>query len=276
MDNWLLVCVGCLFLIFMITGFMRGAIKIVVSLMATIITLVIVVFATPYVSDFLYKVTPIHGIIQEECHEIIMAHVEGEMSENVVQKIKEQLGVDLSNVGVPLKEIKWKDYGVTEQQVEEAISGIELPRELQIKAIENAGFPDFVREKLLENNNSEVYKQLGVTGFSGYISSYLAKMVIDIIAFLLTFLAATLVVRIIMYSLNVVGELPVIHGLNQIGGAILGMGTALIIVWVLFMIITLAYKSNFGELSLQMIEKSQFLSFLYENNYIMDIITKFH
>lgn len=276
MDNWLLVCVGCLFLIFMITGFIRGAIRIVVSLIATIVTLVIVVFATPYVSDFIYKATPVPKMIKEECHEMLINHVEGQMADEVFLKIKELTGVDLSAAQTAVKDIKWEDYGITAQKVDEIVSQIEMPRELQIQAIENAGFPDFLREKLLENNNSEVYKQLGVTSFMQYIGAYLAKVVIDIIAFLVTFLMVTLVVRIIMYALNVIGELPMIHGLNQVGGAILGMGTALVIVWVMFMIITLAYQSDIGKASLEMIAKSPFLTFLYENNYIMDAVTKFH
>lgn len=66
MDNWLLIVVGTIFLICIIIGIIRGAIKIVVSLAATILTLVIVMFATPYVSSFLYKVTPIKDMVQSE------------------------------------------------------------------------------------------------------------------------------------------------------------------------------------------------------------------
>lgn len=276
MDNWLLVCVGCLFLIFMVIGFIRGAIKIVVSLIATIVTLAVVVFATPYVSDVIYKVTPIPDMIQEECHKLIMDHIEGEMPDDVMQRVKELTGVDFSAAGISLKDIKWKDYGITKEQVEEAVGQIELPREMQIQAIENAGFPEFLKEKLLENNNSEVYKQLGITSFTSYIGAYLAKIVSDIVAFLVTFLIATLVIRIIMYALNIIGDLPVFHGLNQVAGAFLGLGTALIIVWVAFLIITLAYNSDIGKVTMEMIKDSQFLTFLYDNNYIMNTITKFH
>lgn len=276
MDNWLLVCVGSLFLIFMIAGFMRGAIKIAVSLFATIMTLVIVMFATPHVSEFMYKVTPLPDMIRKECHDMLMDRVQGDMADTVMQKVKEVTGVDLSALGLSPKEIKWEDYGVSRQKVDELIGQIEIPREMQIKAIENAGLPDFMTEKLLENNNTEVYRELGVTSFPEYIGAYIAKLVIDIISFLLTFLLVTVVVRSIMYALNIIGELPVIHGLNQVGGAVLGMGTALIIVWVMFLVITLAYASDFGKASLDMIAQSPFLTFLYENNYIMNLVTKFH
>mgnify|MGYP000594613176 CR=1 FL=1 len=45
--NWLEISIGIVFLICIITGLVRGAIRIMVSLIATIVTFVIVFFATP-------------------------------------------------------------------------------------------------------------------------------------------------------------------------------------------------------------------------------------
>ena len=101
-------------------------------------------------------------------------------------------------------------------------------------------------------------------------------LVVDLLAFLITFLVVTILVRTIMYALNIIGDLPVLHGLNRVAGAFLGMGTALVIVWVLFMIITLSYRTGFGKASMDMIDKSPLLTFLYDHNYIMNAIIKFH
>lgn len=279
MDNWLLVCVGCLFLIFMIIGFIRGAIKIVVSLAATVVTLIIVVIATPYVSDVMYRVLPVKDIVQGECRSLLMDQAKEGISSSLTQRVAELTGISmeqLEQAGISLENFNWEDYGVSDQQIESVLGELELPREIQIQAIEQAGLPEYLTEKLLENNNSEVYEQLGVKGFVDYIGAYLAKIIVDILAFLLTFLVVTILVRTIMYAMNIIGDLPVVHGLNQIAGALLGMGTALVIVWVVFMIITLAYRTGFGKASMEMIDKSQFLTFLYDHNYIMNAITKFH
>ena len=48
--NWMLMSVGGVVLICMIVGFCRGAIRIAVSLLTTIVTLVLVFFVTPYVA----------------------------------------------------------------------------------------------------------------------------------------------------------------------------------------------------------------------------------
>lgn len=276
MDNWLLIVVGTIFLICIIIGIMRGAIKIVVSLAATILTLVIVMFATPYVSSFLYKVTPIKDMVQSECERMMLENAKDKLTGEVAAKISEMTGINFGDLEIPDGGFDWSAYGVKEKNLMEALDQVEFPRDLQITVIENSGLPQFLRDKLLENNNEEAYKSLGVTSFVYYIGAYLAKLITDIIAFLITFLIVTLVVRIAMYALNIIGDLPVIHGLNRLAGGILGMGTGLVLVWTLFMIITLAYRLEIGKECFEMIGRSHILTYLYEHNYILQWITKFH
>ena len=64
--NWLSMLIGAVFLICMIVGFMRGAIKIIVSLVATVVTLVLVYFATPFVSDAIARYTPLDDMIKSQ------------------------------------------------------------------------------------------------------------------------------------------------------------------------------------------------------------------
>ena len=66
-----------------------------------------------------------------------------------------------------------------------------------------------------------------------------------------------------------------IGGLNRIAGGILGIGTGLIVVWVLFIIITLMYDSEIGRQCFASIAENEFLTYLYENNILMYYITKF-
>lgn len=275
MDNWLLIFVGVIFLVCMIVGMVRGAIRIVVSLLATVLTLALVIFATPYVSSFIYKVTPIKDMVQSECETLLLKNAKDKLSGEIAAQISALTGINFGSQDIPAGGFDWESFGVKEKDLLEVLNKIEFPREMQISVIENSGLPQFLTDKLLENNNSEVYKSLGVTGFVSYIGAYLAKLITDIIAFLVTFLLATLVVRITMYALNIIGELPVIHGLNRLAGGILGMGTGLVIVWILFMVITLAYRTELGKTSFDMIGRSSILSFLYDHNVILQWITKF-
>ena len=62
--NWLLITVGVIFLVSIIVGICRGAIKIAVSLATTIVTLVLVFFATPYVAKTNEKYTNMDDVIK--------------------------------------------------------------------------------------------------------------------------------------------------------------------------------------------------------------------
>lgn len=240
MMNGLTIVVAAIFLFCAFWGYRRGFIKIVASLAATLATIVLVIFLSPYVSDMILKVIPIEKTVQEKCIEILVP----------------EAGVEDGEQG-----------GIPED--------VETSRETQISLIENAEIPEVFRQLLLENNNAEIYQTLGVTTFTEYVGSYLAKLIADIISFLLTLIIVTIVVRTITYTLGIISKLPVIGGMNRVAGGILGMGTGLVVVWILFVILTLMYDTEIGTLCFTHIAENEFLTKLYDNNILMDYITKF-
>lgn len=226
--NELLLVVAGIFLLCMIIGANRGFIRIVAALFTTLLILVAVVVASPYVSQFLKEHTPLEGVIQEKCENMLTVE-----------------GLDSSS------------------------------REGQISIVEHSELPGIYKDLLLANNNTEVYESLGVTTFVEYVTAYFTKLSCDIIAFLVTFLVATAAIRTILYILNVIGDLPLIGGLNRLAGGVVGIGTGLIVVWILFIAITLLYDLSISKLFLENIEESPILQFLYNNNILMNYITKF-
>ena len=59
--NWLVGAAAGLFIICVIIGIYRGAIRIAVSLVSTLITIVLVFFLTPYVSEAIQSKTCFFG-----------------------------------------------------------------------------------------------------------------------------------------------------------------------------------------------------------------------
>ena len=53
---------------------------------------------------------------------------------------------------------------------------------------------------------------------------------------------------------------------NHIAGGVLGLALAMVIVWVGFLVMTLAYTTEAGSACFEMMEKSQILRFMYETN----------
>lgn len=303
--NWLLITVGVIFLVSIIVGICRGAIKIAVSLATTIVTLVLVFFATPYVAKTIEKYTPMDDVIKNQVISIManaaVSQVSGEepggLSEESVRKVLEAAGVGedlLSQYGITIEDIvngniskeDLAQYGISgnvldgldsgQQTAEQAIEGAEIPREMQTQAIQQADLPNVFKSLLTVNNNSEIYQQLGVETFAQYVGSYLAKLIINIVAFLITFVLISIILRAIVFALDIVSSLPGVGIVNRLAGGVIGMAGAMVIVWTLYIIITLMYTTTVGKELFQMIQENQFLTMLYEYNPIMKLATIFH
>lgn len=297
--NILLVIVGGIIAIGAIVGFAKGAVRIAVSLGATILTLAVVYFATPYVSKAIYSLTPIDEMVEQQCIKTMTKAFTGEadtesgLTEEQVRGILLAAGVSektLEAAGITVEDIvngnvsdeMLQQYGISPdifnghastEEVKQSVMEAEVPKQMQIAAIEGADLPDVFKNLLLENNNSEVYQKLGVTTFAEYVSKYFAKLVIEIIAFLITFLFATIVIRAVVFALDFVTALPVLGILNRLAGVLVGTTISFIIVGILFIVITLLYTTTIGKQAMGMIREDQILSFLYDNNIIMKIAT---
>lgn len=303
--NWLLITVGVIFLVSIIVGICRGAIKIAVSLATTIVTLVLVFFATPYVAKAIEKYTPMDDVIKNQVISTManaaVSQASGEesggLSEESVRKVLEAAGVGedlLSQYGITIEDIvngniskeDLAQYGISgnvldgldsgQETVEQAIEGAEIPREMQTQAIQQADLPNVFKSLLAVNNNSEIYQQLGVETFAQYVGSYLAKLIINIVAFLITFVLISIILRAIVFALDIVSSLPGVGIVNRLAGGVIGMVGAMVIVWTLYIIITLMFTTTVGKELFQMIQENQFLTMLYEYNPIMKLATIFH
>ena len=234
--NKLLLVVGAIFLISIIVGYVRGFLKIAVSLAITVASIFLVMAISPHISAWLQESTAIEETVKNKLEEMI------EMPEGMSP---------------------------------ETLASVEIPREQQIALIEGAGLPGMIRDMLLENNNSEAYQALGVTNFVDYIGSYITKLIADIIAFLVAWMIVTIIARILMGVIGIIGKIPVIGGVNKLVGAVVGAGIALIIVWILFILVTLLYNTTVGQACMTDIAASQILTKLYDGNVLMKFITKF-
>lgn len=302
--NWLLVTVMIIFLISIVVGAVRGAIKILVSLVTTLVTFIIVFFATPYVSDAVAKFTPLDEAIESQVSNAIanaaVSQLAGEsgggMTADGVRRALGAAGLNeetLAQYGITVEDIvngnisksELSKYGISgsildgllggQQAAAEAIEGEEIPREMQMEAIRNADLPDVFKSLLTVNNNSEIYKQLGVETFAQYVGGFMAKLFIDIVSFLCTFLLVTIILRAIVFALDIVADLPGIGAVNHLAGALMGVVGALVVVWLMFLIITLMFTTAIGKEMFRMIEANGFLQVLYDYNPVLKLATLF-
>ena len=142
----------------------------------------------------------------------------------------------------------------------------------QIYMIENMNLPDNMKEMLLENNNSESYDLLQVTGFHQYVGAYLANMIISAMAYLISFLIIWTAIKALMIALDIVAKLPVLRGVNKLAGGVLGLAQGIVLIWVLFLLGAVLCNGAMGQRFMELIYENPFLTVLYNYNFIMNIV----
>ena len=149
--------------------------------------------------------------------------------------------------------------GVIEDQLEpDAGQQEEIIRQLPL--------PDGMKELLLENNNEEGYRSMAAEGFTDYLSGYLAYAVINGIAFVLSFVVTIILIRLILYAVDILTDLPVLGGINRAGGIVLGAVQGLLWLWIIFLVIALFADTPAGRVLMEQIRSNPVLSWLYNNN----------
>lgn len=126
--------------------------------------------------------------------------------------------------------------------------------------------PSFLKEGIVENNQSEVYELLGVNTFLEYVAGYVAELLTSGIAFLLSYLLASVLIHLVVFGLDIMTRLPVLRGLNRFAGIFVGGIRGLLFVWIVFLIITVCWNTSWGRTCIQMIDEDLFLSYLYEKD----------
>lgn len=305
--NWVFITVGAIFLICVIVGICKGALRIAVSLATTLVTLVAVFFVSPHVADTIIKYTPVDEMIEDKVSSAMMdaaAEYFAKGAEDIMEEglSREDVGKALATAGISEEQLE--AYGISvddivdgnissdqlsqlgisdklpeyEEEYEDGggniLDQMDIPRDIQQEAIKEADLPEVFKDLLSINNNSEIYEELGVETFAQYVGNFLSRLIINMVSFLGTFLIITIIFRAIIFALDIVDELPVLGILNRLAGGAVGFACALIIVWVLFVVVTLLYTTVIGKDVYDTVQGSGVLKMLYDCNPIMKMAAK--
>lgn len=304
--DWIIWTISGIILIGFMIGVYRGAIRIAVSIVTAVLTIIVTVFVTPYVAGIVEDKTPLDesiteyvvGTMADAANALLPVEETGTgLTEERVKKVLKAAGVskkDLKKAGITVDDIvnggvkkdDLKALGVSakildgqrhleEEAVDELMEKEDIPKDIQIKVIETADFPEVFKKLLAENNNDVVYSELGVETFAQYVGTYFAKILIHIATFLALFLLVSIVLRAFVFALNVVNEIPVFGLVNRLAGGVAGAAFSLLVVWFLFTVMTLFYTTDIGKQMYETVEGTAYTRYLLENNPLLKISMKF-
>lgn len=233
--NWLTVLVLGIIIYFAFRGRRVGFIKNIFSICSIVLAIIIASSVSPSVSKALRSNEKFYNFVNEKVDGFVVFNSDKEEEQEENNKEEDKISVGQ-----------------------------------QMKEISNLPIPEVFKNKLAENkNNLEVYKALKVKNFHDYVTGYISMLIINAIAFLLSYLIAMVIVRIICQALNIISKLPVINGLNKTAGLLVGVFQGLLVVWILCIVLTIFSSTNAAQDLYTLIEESQILSGLYNNNLLL-------
>lgn len=144
----------------------------------------------------------------------------------------------------------------------------------QTELIEHLPIPEALRDLLLDYNNDEGYRSLGVTGFADYLVHFLATVILNVIAFVAAVILVQILLHLVIGALDILAHIPLIGGLNRLLGLILGLVQALFFLWLFFLVLSMTSATQWGLQLMDMVQSSQTLSALYDSNLFLEIVVR--
>ena len=143
--------------------------------------------------------------------------------------------------------------------------------EEQTGFIEGLELPELLQKGLESNNTAEVYTYLAADSFGEYISEALARMIVNGLSFFVSYLLASVILRLGTWVLNLLAGLPVLKSANKLAGGLVGAVKGVLFVWIAFLVMTILCSTSIGKEALALIEKDAFLNVLYEYDIFVNV-----
>ena len=151
-------------------------------------------------------------------------------------------------------------------------SNEELSKGIQVGIINELDLPEYLKNTILDCNNSEMYEALQVENVYDYIAKTIAVIVLNAIVFLVLAFACGIFCFFFGQGIMEMGKLPIVRGIDKIGGGVLGVVKGIIFIWIFFLVLSFATTTSWGSEIINQISQSAALKWLYDNNILLNIV----
>lgn len=269
--NWILLIVAAALIAGAYAGYRKGIIRIAVSLVSMIVSLVACMFVTPAICSAVKSNTDIHSRMTESAYNIIINSDAFASAFQETISEKTQRGETLSdstaqNVAVNLPSAGLGDYEeVIGSYVGSVTEAMKLPASMMKEYAES-----LVTETVADVVSEKVTSVKSL--MAAIIAARLADMAINSIVYIIVFALIYVVMKIVLAATGFIARLPIIRQANRLVGLVFGLLEALVVVWLIFAVITACSNFEWAQSALAMIGDNTFLTFIYEQNLITKTI----
>jgi uncharacterized membrane protein required for colicin V production len=246
--SWILIVVIAIFAVCGYVGWRKGIIKILVTLLSLIVTIVATLFLTPLIGKAIKNNTNLYSKLQDS---VYVAMAKSDKVENAISDTGEQPDASFD-----------KNAGTLSTYVNKVVGVLNLPDSMS-NEVNTAVSEDSITEVV--NQGSATVKE----AVTHVVANRLADIIFSVVLYISIFILIYIVLAVVMIATGFIANLPVIHQANKTVGLLFGLAEGLLIVWLLFLILTASSNTEFAANALSDISHNKFLEFIYDNNIIL-------
>lgn len=236
--NWVLIAVLGILFVFGFLGLKKGFVKILFSFVSTVIALLFAILVSPIMARTM-KNTP-------------------SIKDPLASKVEAFVDVII------------KDKGETAGNSQE---GEALGEKEASTIIDELPLPKTIKESITEELNIEKGTTMRAEIKSALTDKF-TGLILNAAAFVAMLFFAIIVLFVLCRVLNLLAKLPLIREADAAAGLGVGVCEGILVVWILFVCLTLLGSNAFGQEALAMIGENKFLDFLYKNNPISAFLSR--
>lgn len=117
--------------------------------------------------------------------------------------------------------------------------------------------------------DSGIYTMLVLSGLGNEAENYMYVMASRILAVAVTYIIVRILLRTLLFSLEILTKVPGLSFMNRMAGAAFGLLQQLLIAWLLLLVVAVLSMTPWGASLYEWIRSSVVLSFLYDHNLLL-------
>lgn len=137
--------------------------------------------------------------------------------------------------------------------------------------LENTNLPENIKD-YIRSSDTVAKSRKQVDGYIDGVVEYLTALTMKGLAYILTLVVVTLAALIILGLAKFVDRIPIVGGIDKVGGLLLGIVQAVVIVWIFMLIVTLLSAFDWADSIIKMIKENNLLEFLYDKNIFLKMV----
>lgn len=162
--------------------------------------------------------------------------------------------------------------GYIAEELKYSDGGKELTKGMQVAAINSLPLPETLKTTILDNNNSEVYDALAVSGVYDYIAKSIAVVIMNATVFLALVFICRILFWILGHGLRELRKLPILHSIDKVGGGLLGGLKGIIWIWIFFLFLSITSSMDWSRHLIEQILVNPVWKWFYDNNFLVEVI----